>query len=177
MTDYPTQQTGQPAERTKQAAREVAGEAGFQTRRVVGRLRERAGREADSQAQRAAHGIRQWADDLSTMAESSKPDSPINRVTHQIAGGGRRAADYLEQQGFSGAMQDLQQFARRRPALFVLGAIAAGFLAGRAAKAGAELQREERAPRPQPGEGYAQSGQSGQEEARDQADQVRRDTY
>ena len=54
---------------------------------------------------------------------------------HQIADTGRRVADYLDRRGFEGAVGELQDFARRRPGTFLLGAAVAGFLVGRAAKA------------------------------------------
>jgi len=54
---------------------------------------------------------------------------------HQIAETGRRAAEYLDRRGFEGAVGELQDFARRKPGTFLLGAAVAGFLVGRAAKA------------------------------------------
>jgi hypothetical protein len=78
------------------------------------------------------------------MSDNAKPDSPMYGAVQQVATTGRRAADYLEERGVSGALDDLQRFARRRPGLFLAGALAAGFLAGRAAKAAAEERRDER---------------------------------
>ncbi|WP_204287439.1 hypothetical protein [Microbispora amethystogenes] len=56
-------------------------------------------------------------------------------MVRQVADRGRRTADYLETEGLSGAVRDVQDFARRRPGLFLAGALVAGFLAGRAVKA------------------------------------------
>jgi hypothetical protein len=113
----------------------VAGETKEQARQMVGQLRDRAGEQVQHQSHRAAQGIRQWADDLASMSEGGKPDSPVSGVVQQVADGGRRVADYLEQHGLSGAVDEVQSFARRRPGAFLAGAAAMGFLIGRIAKA------------------------------------------
>jgi hypothetical protein len=126
---------GEVAETAKGQTQAVAGEAKQQARQVVHQLKGRVGDQAHQQSQRAAQGIRQWADDLAAMGEGAKPDSPVSGVVQQVADQGRRAADYLDQHGLAGAVDDLQTFARRRPGAFLLGAVAAGFLIGRVAKA------------------------------------------
>ncbi|GIN05160.1 hypothetical protein Pve01_68180 [Planomonospora venezuelensis] len=113
----------------------VAGQARDEARHAMDRLRDRAGEQAQYQSRRAAESIRQWADDLSSMSDAAKPDSPVSGMMHQVADGGRRAADYLEQNGLAGVVEEIQSFARRRPGVFLAGALAAGFLAGRIAKA------------------------------------------
>ncbi|GAA3472330.1 hypothetical protein [Nonomuraea roseola] len=146
MTEY--QSTGdRPASEVADTARRqaavVTGEARSQASRVAGHLKDRVGREADSQTHKAARSIRQWADDLASMAESSKPDSPMRSAAHQVANTGQRAADYLEEQGLSGVVREVQHFARTRPGVFLAGAAAAGFLVGRIIKAGADVAQEE----------------------------------
>ncbi|MGC5015168.1 hypothetical protein ACLQ2R_30770 [Streptosporangium sp. DT93] len=126
---------GEVAETAKGQTQAVAGEARQQARQVVHQLKGRVGDQAHQQSQRAAQGIRQWADDLAAMGEGAKPDSPVSGVVQQVADQGRRAADYLDQHGLAGAVEDVQTFARRRPGAFLLGAVAAGFLIGRVAKA------------------------------------------
>lgn len=116
-------------------AQTVAREAKDQTRRLVGQMQNRISEQAQHQGERAAHTIREWADELTSMGDSVKPDSPMHGVVHQIADRGRQVADYLEQQGLANIVQEVQDFARRRPGLFLAGAVAAGFLVGRAAKA------------------------------------------
>jgi len=135
--------------RTRSAAGEVAGtakdqtqqvvrETGNQARQVAQQTRERMATEARNQTERASGSLRQWSDELASMAESSKPDSPVRDAVHQIADTGRRAADYLDRRGFEGAVGELQDFARRKPGTFLLGAAVAGFLVGRVAKASAQ---------------------------------------
>ncbi|MFH0245355.1 hypothetical protein ACGRHY_23710 [Streptomyces sp. HK10] len=157
----PAQQTGQTAkqetrataDRAKEAAGTVAGSAGEQARNVTGEardqvvgmadhLRERATREADTQTRRTADTIRQWADDLSGMAENTRSDSPVRNLATQAADGGRRAADTLEERGVGGLVEGAESFARRRPAAFLTGAALAGFAIGRMAKAGTRTAQQ-----------------------------------
>lgn len=125
---------GEVADTAKGQTQVVAGEARQQARQVVDQLRNRVGDQAQHQSRRAAQGIRQWADDLASMSEIAKPDSPVSGVVQQVADQGRRAADYLDQHGLTGVAQEVQSFARRRPGAFLVGAAAAGFLIGRIAK-------------------------------------------
>ncbi|MFC4060918.1 hypothetical protein ACFOWE_21660 [Planomonospora corallina] len=129
---------GEVAGTAKEQTRAVAGEVGHQARRAVGELRARADEQAWRQSRRAAQGIRQWADELAVAGDAVKPDSPVSDVVRQVADGGRRAADYLERNGLAGVVREVQDFARRRPGAFLAGALAAGFLAGRIAKAASE---------------------------------------
>ncbi|MCI0386380.1 hypothetical protein [Streptomyces sp. CNQ085] len=156
----PAQQTGQTAkqetrataDRAKEAAgtvagsargqaRNVTGEARDQAVNVAGHLRERATQEADTQTRRTAGTIRQWADDLSGMAENTRSDSPVRNLAAQAADGGRRAADTLEERGVGGLVEGVESFARRRPGAFLAGAALAGFVIGRMAKAGTKADR------------------------------------
>jgi hypothetical protein len=146
---------GEVAGTAKGQAQEVVREAGTQARQVAEQARQRVADEARNQTGRASGSLRQWSDELAGMAESSKPDSPVREAVHQIADGGRRAADYLDRRGFEGAVGELQDFARRRPGTFLLGAVAAGFLVGRAAKASAQASSpspdRDLISRPEPG--------------------------
>jgi hypothetical protein len=117
-------------------AKNVADEARQQVGSALGDLQDRARAEADSQVQRLSGTLRQWAQDLTGLADNATGDSPARALVNQAAGGGHRAADYLDKSGVDGALQDLQQFARRRPGAFLGGAVAAGLLVGRLAKAG-----------------------------------------
>ncbi|MFJ4618381.1 hypothetical protein [Streptomyces sp. NPDC088812] len=142
------------AEQAKQAATQVAGTAAEQARTVVGEARQQAGTaiddlrsramdEAEGQTRRAADALRQWAKDLSGLADNAEDDSPARSLAAQAAAKGQRAADYLEEQGLEGLVADVQRFARRRPGTFLGGALLAGLAVGRLAKAAGSASRSE----------------------------------
>jgi hypothetical protein len=141
--DHAKEAAADTAHTATQQARHVGGEIKAQAGQAVGHLRGRVRDEADSQSRRAAQNLRQWADDLHGMTESGKPDSPVQGILQQVAGTGHKAADYLEDRGLGGAAGDLQDFARRRPGVFLAGALAAGFLFGRLAKVGARTAQDD----------------------------------
>jgi hypothetical protein len=121
----------------------VRREATTQVRNLATQVRDRASGEARSQAHRLAQSVRQWSDDLAGMADAGKTDSPARGLVGQVADRGHRVAEYLEERGVGGAFDELQRFARRRPAAFLAGAVLAGFLIGRAAKAAVGTAPEE----------------------------------
>lgn len=157
-------ETAATAGQARQAAAQVAGTAAEQTRAVVGEARQQAGTvieelrgramgEADQQTKRAAGTLRQWAEDLTGLAENARDDSPARGLAAQAADRGHRAADYLEKQGVHGLVSDLQGFARRRPGAFLGGALLAGLAVGRLAKAAGAASRADGHERGQGGTG------------------------
>ncbi|MEU8655087.1 hypothetical protein [Streptomyces sp. NPDC048737] len=139
-------ETSATAGQAKQAATQVAGTAAEQMQNVMGEARQQAGTvidelrhramdEAEGQAKRAADTLRQWAGDLSGLAENAQSDSPARSLAAQAADRGHRAADYLDEQGVDGLVSNLQGFARRRPGVFLGGALLAGLAVGRLGRA------------------------------------------
>lgn len=140
---------------TEQDIGDVAGTARDQTRRVTeeatarardvgGTIRDRVSDEADTLAQRAVQNVRAWSDELESMTEGRT--SPTGRIVGEVAARGRGAADYVEDHGMRGIVDQVESFARRRPGLFLVGAAAAGFTAARLVKAARE---EPSQPQPQ----------------------------
>ncbi|MFG3497667.1 hypothetical protein [Streptomyces sp. NPDC047928] len=153
------EQASATAGEARQAAGDVAGTAAEQAKAVthearrqagsaVRDLRERVTGEAQGQTERLAEVVRQWADDLAGMAQNAPNDSPARSLVAQAADGGHQAADYLDKQGAGGLVQDLQRFARRRPAAFLAGAALSGLVVGRLAKAGSKAGSTSRADSP-----------------------------
>jgi hypothetical protein len=118
----------------KERAGDVAGEASAQARDVVGELRDQLQDQARTQTQRLAHTVRQLAEDLGDMGKSGAEDSPTANAVRQVAGRGHDLAARLEERGPQGLVSDLQDFARRRPGVFLAGAALAGFATARLGK-------------------------------------------
>ncbi|MET7436329.1 hypothetical protein ACWERY_10785 [Streptomyces sp. NPDC004082] len=145
------EQASATAGQAREAAGDVAGTAVDQARTVAdtarrqaksagGDLRDRVTEEVQGQTQRAAGTIRQWAEDLSELTRGAPGDSPARSLVSQMADGGHRAANYLDQHGVDGMTEDVKGFARRRPGVFLAGAALAGLAAGRLVKAGSKSQ-------------------------------------
>jgi len=69
------------------------------------------------------------------MADTQPGGGVAIDMGRQLADTATRAADKLETGGVDAALADLKRFARRRPGLFLMGAMGAGFAAGRLLKA------------------------------------------
>jgi hypothetical protein len=143
----------QAGEATKDGAREVAGtvkeqgrevsrEARYQVRSVAADLRGSVSGQARTQNQRVADGLRQMSDQFGQMGPGD--GSPAAQVVRRLGEGGRRAADYLEDRGPEGLLDDVQEFARRKPGTFLLIAAAAGFAIGRLGRAAFAVSKDEK---------------------------------
>ncbi|MEU1371625.1 hypothetical protein ABZ454_36705 [Streptomyces sp. NPDC005803] len=118
----------------QERAGDVAGEASSQVQHVAGELRDQLQGHAETQTRRLAESVRQVADELGTMGERGEPGSPATKAVRQVAERGHGMAEKLEARGPQGLAIDLQDFARRRPGVFLAGAALAGFATARLAK-------------------------------------------
>jgi hypothetical protein len=128
-----TQAAGDVAATAKEQARQVTGEVSAQARNVASDVRQRVSEQARGQNDRLVDGIRRMADELDQM-RADRQDSPAASVVSRIADGGRQVADYLADRGPEGVLEEVQDFARRRPGAFLATALAAGFVVGRLGK-------------------------------------------
>jgi hypothetical protein len=131
------QAAGQAAGEVKQTAKDqaqrVASEAKSQVRSVASDVRDRVSTGARSQNDKLVGTIRQAADQLDEM-RGDRQDSPAATVVSRVAEGGRQFADYLDHHGPEGVLEEVTEFARRRPGTFLATALVAGFVVGRLGK-------------------------------------------
>ena len=97
--------------------------------------------QARTQNQRVADGLRQMSDQFGQMGPGD--GSPAGQIVRRLGEGGRRAADYLEDRGPEGLLDDVQEFARRKPGTFLLIAAAAGFAIGRLGRAAIAVSKDD----------------------------------
>jgi hypothetical protein len=120
------------------AATAVASEAKDQVQDLVHRTRSELMDQAESRGQQAASGLRTLSDQLSALGEGRSGDAGrLPEYLEQARTKASSLADRLEQGGPQGVLDDVTSFARRRPGLFLVGAVGAGFLAGRLIRSGA----------------------------------------
>ncbi|MEU2068037.1 hypothetical protein [Streptomyces anulatus] len=133
-TDLVADKAGDVAGTAREQAAGVTGEAAARAQDVLGELRGQLEEQARSQTQRLADNVRRLADELHDMSRDSNGDSSAAGAVKQIADRGHQAASRLEDRGPDGLLHDLQDFARRRPGVFLAGAALAGFATARLAK-------------------------------------------
>jgi len=92
--------------------------------------------QGDAQAKRAASALHGVGDQLRSMAASGQPGA-VTDFTRQAADKTQQMATRLENDGMRGVGDDLANFARRQPVLFLAAAGLAGFLATRVMRSAA----------------------------------------
>jgi hypothetical protein len=147
MAQHARQAAGDVGATARAQAGQVAHEATGQAKHVARDMRERVADEAEEQARRVSRQINRIADELGTMADGSGPDSLTAGALRQVADTSRQAARYLDERGARGLLDSAQDFARRKPGTFLIGAAVAGFMVARAAKSMGAANE----PRPQRG--------------------------
>ena len=95
-------------------------------REATGQLQEQAG----AQKGKAVEGLRSLGEQLQSMA-SGTDAGPAADLAHQASGKVSQIADWLEQNDPGSLVNEMRDFARRKPGTFLLGALAAGVVAGR----------------------------------------------
>jgi hypothetical protein len=129
----------------------VVGQAKDQFHTLVGDTRAEVQQQAETQAARAAEGLRNLSHQFGALAEGRTEEAPqlqqyLTTAHHRLSD----VATRVEERGPQGLLDDLASFARRRPGMFLLCAAGAGFAAGRLVRTGAMSQS---------GNGHGQSTQ------------------
>jgi hypothetical protein len=106
---------------------------------LLGGIQQRVTARADEQKNRAADGLGGIADVIrNTGSELRNENETIAQYVERAGDQMRRFADTIRQRGVADMMDDLNQFARRRPALFIGGAFLVGLGVARFLKATAD---------------------------------------
>ena len=145
---------GRVAQTAADQAREVVSETARQARDLAGEAGGHARDQAYAQQQRTAYQLRSVADELQEMAAKGGQSGVATEVAQQAAERIHGAASWLEQREPADLLQAVRDFARRRPGVFLAGAVAAGLAAGRltrgmtdAARSGSQSPGAQRPPR------------------------------
>lgn len=145
------------AKEATSVASDVAQTAKSEVGSVVSDATQRAGEvlratqdELRTQAAERAKSISSTLDELASQLTSmangaDDPDSTVAQLARSAADQLRSQGGRLEDGGFEGLIDDARRLARNRPGVFMLGTVAAGFLAGRLHKHADLKQTAERA--------------------------------
>jgi len=136
----------------KDQAGTVVAEAGDQVKNLLSQTRGELSSQAGSQQQRLAGGLHSLGDEVRSMADGNGGSGIAAEVAHQVADRTKSVASWFESREPADVLQDVAQFARRRPGLFIAIAAGTGLLVGRLARS----LKDEAAPDSAPGGHAAQ---------------------
>jgi hypothetical protein len=135
----------------------VAEEARRQTRDVTGKVGGEVRHQVDEQKHRLTHGLQDLADELADIADTRS--GMVAGAAGDAAERTRQASTWLEQHEPRDLLTVVEDFARRRPVLFLMSAAAAGAVVGRLTRGmvsanGGDGERTELAPHQRYEPGY-----------------------
>jgi hypothetical protein len=131
---------------------EVSQQASAQASQVVGEVKSHLYGQAQAQTDQLGQALGRLAGQLEALIDGHPQDAgPAADLARQAAGQVGRMAARTKEGGFDGVVADVQRFARRRPVVFLAGAVTAGFAVGRLVHAGQQsgaLSAAVRTPEP-----------------------------
>lgn len=133
------QDAGGAAERVtgaaKHGASDVVDEAKGQARNLLSEASGQVRDQAAVQQRKVAEGLRSVSGELHTMANNSEQKGMASEIVQQVAGRADSVAHWLDARDPGSLLEEVKDFARRRPGVFIAIAAGAGILAGRLVKA------------------------------------------
>lgn len=109
----------------------VKDETVSQARDLVGQARDQVTAQANTQLGQLGSTMRRLAAELEEMGNHSDHDGMARSVVTEAAQRTHRLADMVEGREITELLEDVRDFARRRPGVFLAGAAAFGVLVGR----------------------------------------------
>lgn len=112
-------------------ARNVVDETRRQASGLLGEARSQARQQVVAQQRKAAGNLHTLASQLNDMAAKSGDSGMAAQLAEEASSRAHGIASWLERREPADLVDDVRDFARRRPGTFLLGAVLAGVLAGR----------------------------------------------
>lgn len=130
----------------KDEARNVVDETRNQARDLLQQTRSQLQDQAATQKTKAAGGLRSLGDELRSLARGEQPpggSGQVSGLADQAADAVHQLASWLDAKEPGQLLDEVRDLARRRPGAFLLGAAAAGVLAGRLTRGAVDASRSE----------------------------------
>ena len=115
----------------KDQSKEVAAETARKARDLYGQVRSEVSDQAGVQQRRAVDGLYALGKEVAKMADQGGQSGPATQAARQTANRINQAAQWLEHREPGHVLDEVKDFARRRPGVFFVGAAVLGVLAGR----------------------------------------------
>jgi hypothetical protein len=125
------QAAGDLAQTAAGHAQDVTQEAVKQARDLVGEARSHVSSQVGDQHQNLVANLRSLSSELGSMAGSSEHSGTATELVGQARDRVESMANWLDGRSPNEILDDVRTFARRRPGTFLVGALAAGVVAGR----------------------------------------------
>jgi hypothetical protein len=122
---------GRVAEASKEQAGQVAQEVKEQTRNLAEEARTEATRQTRDQRDRAVQSLRSLSHELRGMADRSEQHGTGAELARQGAQRLDSVAGFLQDREPGQLVDEVRSYARRRPGVFLAGALVAGVVVGR----------------------------------------------
>ncbi|MGE0877481.1 MAG: hypothetical protein AB7L13_06070 [Acidimicrobiia bacterium] len=136
VADTAKERTSALADTTTQEARATTQDVRAHAHEMLTQARSELRTQAADQTDRLAGTLREMSEQLSAMGRrEGAPNGMLADAIAQLSSAARQGATTLESGGIDAVMDDMRAYARNRPGMFLLGAVGAGFVAGRLVKA------------------------------------------
>jgi hypothetical protein len=145
----------------REQASGVAAEAGRQGRDLLQQAQHQLEFQTAQGQQRLAKQLLSLSDELRSMADASGQGGMAADLAQQAAVRAHRAGQWLDVRRPREVADEMQSFARRRPAVFLALAVGAGLVAGRLTR-GLKAAHDDDSPAPADGRGLSGPGASTQ---------------
>jgi len=154
--DQAQQRAGEAVDQLKSQAGDAAVQLKNQAGSTVERLRTQAGDQLDSQMSEAGVNLATVAEAVNTLSDQLRQGNQVVLASYadRVAGQVDQMATYLQQSDPAKVLHDIEDFARREPGLFLVGAFAMGLLGTRFLKSSSRSEHTGGGPA-----GHARLGQ------------------
>jgi hypothetical protein len=154
-TDAAREQATQVGQTAKESGQKVAGTAAEQGKNVLDEGRTQArhltrevsnqvSEQTSAQKDKAATGLRTLSDELRGMANGQgAPAGVAGDLVHQASAKAGELAEWLDQRDPGTLLEEVRGLARRKPGTFLLGALAAGVVAGRLTRGAVDASKDQ----------------------------------
>src|SRR6185503_11835207 len=161
--DTPLTESGkQVASTAVSEASNVTAEARRQAKDLGHEFSYQAQQQAALQKDKAASGLHSLGNELRSMAQQGGQSGPVTDLTHQAADKVSDLATWLERRDPGSLLDEVRAYARRKPGTFLLGAVAAGVVAGRLTRGAVQASQSDGTGSPSSGSTSPTNGSAGQ---------------
>jgi hypothetical protein len=144
VKDSSKQVAGTASDEAKNVAHEARRQAKDLTHEVSNQVQEQAATQKD----KAAGGLHSLSEELRSMATEGGQAGPATDLAHQAADKLSDLAAWLERRDPGSLVEEVRGLARRKPGTFLLGAAAAGIVAGRLTRGAVQAAKDDSSTTP-----------------------------